>query len=78
MGFIVSNSALSFSDGVKPNFSSARSDKYNPATPQASRPTPTPSLDFEERFLYALLLRSASKILYCGLDLTVEGHELQQ
>lgn len=54
LGFIDSNSALSFAVGVKPYFSSARSDKYSPATPQASRPTPKPSLALKLRFWYAL------------------------
>lgn len=46
--------SLSSSEGTKPNFSSARSDVYRPARPQAMTPTPTPRRSFGERFLNVL------------------------
>lgn len=54
-GVILRSSSVSCSVGVYPNLSSARSDRYSPAAPQAMMPRPTPTRALEERFLYALL-----------------------
>lgn len=63
LGFIFSRASLSFSDGVKPNFSSARSERYNPTTLQVSRPTPTPSFDLADKPWYALEIELSARCL---------------
>lgn len=54
VGASLRSSALSFSDGVYPNFFSALSERYSPATPQPITPTPTAARVLGERFLKAL------------------------
>lgn len=76
LGFIFSKAAFSFSDGVKPYFSSTRSDRNIPTVPQATRPTPTPSLALCERLLYALVTKSAFRVTNCNHEMN--GYELKQ